>query len=561
MKLPAVAGGAKQGPLLISIVVLPLIMMLAVLSYSWPAGRVAPRAVPIGVVSTSPASEQIALGLQQKDPGAFDVTLYGSDAAARSAIQNREVYGALEVTPGDLTTLTASAASSTVAQLINQVADNIAAQSAAHGKPLTVTNVDVVPASTGDPHGAVLSSALVPLTVVSVIFAAASAVFLRLRPAWRQILVLLALSALASFLSYVVTQCCLGAFPGEHLATWATLALTVFSVSVAVAGGIALIGPVAVGLGVALFVFVGIPFSGVTSAPEMLPKSVDVIGQLLPPGAGQSLLRNTAYFGGHGPVSHLLVLIGWVLFGILADIAGHHSFVGFAARRHRSAVRNAEQNRQLAAEAEAQVTAADSAAEEAAAGWAQATAHAPVHASEAPAQAVAPSHHAPTHAMHQAPAAVQAPVPTPGPYETAAPYYQDAGLAPAPGMPAAPPPYGAPVPPPYGGQVPPQYAAPAPNPYAPIPNPYAPPVPNPYAAPAPNPYQAQAPNPYQAPAPNPYGASAPPVAPPYARAVPPVPAPAPDPVQTPLPVRRPIPTGEREADDTQAMDGFTDQRF
>ena len=110
MKLAAVTG-AKVGPLLISIVVLPMIMMLAVLSYSWPAGRIAPRAVPIGVVATSPAGAQVALALQQKDPGAFDVTLYGSDAAARSAIGNREVYGALEVTPGHLTAFTASAAS------------------------------------------------------------------------------------------------------------------------------------------------------------------------------------------------------------------------------------------------------------------------------------------------------------------------------------------------------------------------------------------------------------------------------------------------------------------
>ena len=334
--------GAKPVTLLISVVVLPLIMLLAVLAYSWPAGRIAPRDVPIGVVSTDPAGAQVALQLQQKDPGAFDVTLYGSDAAARTAIQNREVYGALEVTPGHITAFTASAASSTVAQLITQVADNIATQSAAHGKPLTVTADDVVPSAAGDPHGAVLSAALVPLTVCSVVFAAASSVLLRLRPAWRHLSVLAVLAVLAALASYLITQCFLGAFPGQHLETWATLALLIFSVTSAIAGSIALIGPTAVGLGAALFVFVGIPFSGVSSAPEMLPKSAGVIGQLLPPGAGQSLLRETAFFDGHGPLSHLLVLIGWSLFGILADILGHHSFAGFAACHSRAAAaRNA----------------------------------------------------------------------------------------------------------------------------------------------------------------------------------------------------------------------------
>jgi hypothetical protein len=334
MNLRTVAG-AKPVTLFVSMVVLPVIMLLAVLSYSWPAGRIAPREVPVGVVGAGTAGEQIEHALAQKAPGAFDVTRYASDAAARSAIQHREVYGALEVSPGSITALTASAAGSTVAQLINQVAENIAAQSAAHGEPLTVTGHDVVPASIGDPHGAVLGAALVPLTVCSVVLAAASSVLLRLRPAWRQLSVLGVLAVLASLAAYVIVQCCLGALPGGHVESWATIALMIFSVSAAVAGLVAMIGPVGLGIGAALFVFVGIPFSGVTSAPEMLPKAVRDIGQSLPPGAGASVLRETAYFDGHGAVAHLLTLICWSLFGILADVAGHHSPVGFVARHHR----------------------------------------------------------------------------------------------------------------------------------------------------------------------------------------------------------------------------------
>lgn len=456
--------GPKPAALLISVVVLPLIMLLAVLSYSWPAGRIAPRDLPVGVVSTNPAAEQIALGLQQKNPGAFDVTLYGSDAAARGAIQNREIYGAFDVAPGRLTAFTTSAASSTVAQLITQVADNIAAQSAAHGKPLTVTTDDVVPASAGDPHGAVLSSALVPLTVCSVILAAASSVFLRLRPAWRHITVLAVLSALSAVAAYVITQCFLGAFPGRHLETWATLALLIFSVCSAVAGSIALIGPVAVGLGAALFVFVGIPFAGTSSAPEMLPKSADVIGQLLPPGAGQSLLRNTAFFDGHGPLSHLMVLIAWSLFGILADIVGHHSLAGFAARRHHAAARNANQAAQhLGASTGAHIAAADLAEPGIDShGTAQFPVETPAHsAAHAAAHAAHPGHHAATYAEPPAPAQAAAP----GPFPTSTPY-----SAPAPHQATAPRPdsyrstafnpFARPTPPPLPSHLPP---APAPD--------------------------------------------------------------------------------------------------
>jgi hypothetical protein len=80
-------------------------------------------------------------------------------------------------------------------------------------------------------------------------------------------------------------------------------------------------------------IFIGNPFSGVTSAPELLPAPVGTIGQWLPPGAGASLLRSTAYFGGHGAAGHLTVLLVWIVLGLAAITAGHHAPVRFAARR------------------------------------------------------------------------------------------------------------------------------------------------------------------------------------------------------------------------------------
>lgn len=296
-----------------------------------------------------------------------------------------------------------------------------------------------------------LGAALVPLTVCSVILAAVSSVFLRLRPAWLHLSVIGVKALLASLGAYLITQCCLGAFPGHHLETWATLALLIFSVASAVAGSIALIGPVGLGLGAALFVFVGIPFSGVSSAPEMLPKSADVIGQLLPPGAGQSLLRDTAYFDGHGPLSHLLVLIAWSLFGILADIAGHHSFVGFAARRHQAAVQKAKQNRQLADSSEARVAAADTTGPEFDTDPTRIPAHAPAHA----AHAAGPGRYTPPYA---GPAAPQPDVFTP---LTSTPYTPPAANR----YPTAVPnPYAAPAPAPAQSQGPAQGRMPTQNP-------------------------------------------------------------------------------------------------
>jgi hypothetical protein len=84
-------------------------------------------------------------------------------------------------------------------------------------------------------------------------------------------------------------------------------------------------------------VFVGNPFSGVTSAPELLPGAVDRLGQWLPPGAGANLLRSTAYFHGNGAGGHLAVLIAWSVAGLSAVFVGHHTSIRFAAHPARYA--------------------------------------------------------------------------------------------------------------------------------------------------------------------------------------------------------------------------------
>ncbi|MGW0800458.1 hypothetical protein ACWD3G_37695, partial [Streptomyces sp. NPDC002692] len=90
-------------------------------------------------------------------------------------------------------------------------------------------------------------------------------------------------------------------------------------------GLISLIGPAGLGLGAALMVFVGNPFSGGTSAPELLPKVVNDIGQWLPPGAGMNLLRSTAYFDGNGSEGHLAVLVLWTALGLTAAVFGRRT--------------------------------------------------------------------------------------------------------------------------------------------------------------------------------------------------------------------------------------------
>lgn len=361
----------------IAAVALPIVITLAVMAFAWPAGRIAPRDVPVGIVGTGPASQNAVEGLAHARPGAFDFHLYPDQQAARAAIKNRDVYGAFAISGDSITVLSASAASPSVAQLLTQVGQQLAdkatqqiaqqkaiqqkaieqkaTQKAAQQKAagthssakahkqaaapqgaapqgaagadspvkILVKAVDVVPVATDDPRGVVFSSSVFPLTICGIMIGAFVTMARGLARPRHRVLTLLVACAVAALGIYVVAQGFLGALPHNHVATWAILSLDLLSISATAAGVIRLFGPAGLGLSAALMVFVGNAFSGATSAPDMLPKGVNDIGQWLPPGAGASLLRDTAYFDGNSGGGHLAVLVLWSVIGITAVMFGH----------------------------------------------------------------------------------------------------------------------------------------------------------------------------------------------------------------------------------------------
>jgi len=125
-------------------------------------------------------------------------------------------------------------------------------------------------------------------------------------------------AVLAGFAAIVIAQWWLGIVDANWAANWGVLSLLVLSIAVVIAGFEALMGAAGIGVGALTMVLIGNPFSGVSSAPEMLPQPVGDIGQLLPPGAGGNLLRSTAFFDGADAGGHVVVLVAWVLVGLAA---------------------------------------------------------------------------------------------------------------------------------------------------------------------------------------------------------------------------------------------------
>ncbi len=254
------------------------------------------------------ATAPVAQRLEQRK-GAFDLHRYADEAEARDAVEGREVYGAVVVTPRGPKLLTASAASPAVAQVLQQA---VAQQAAASGQEIATE--DVMPAAASDPRGAVLNTSVLPLALAG-IGAGVAVTLLGLR---RLVAVgaLAGSAALVGVVAAALSHSWLEALPGNWWAVAGAFALATLAVSGAVAGLAALLGRPGLGLGALLVMLVGNPFSGAASAPEMLPEPAGrarpvaaagggsvaaAVGLLLRRGGGGGVRAHPDVVGGAGP--------------------------------------------------------------------------------------------------------------------------------------------------------------------------------------------------------------------------------------------------------------------
>jgi hypothetical protein len=293
---------------------LTVIISVLLTAFAWPAVRSTVHDVPIAVAGPAPAVQQITAALEQRLPGAFEVTAVDSTAAAEQLIRDREVYGAIDLTSGRPQVITASAASAPVAQTLQSLAAGLA-----QGETPAVAARDLVPLPADDPRGAGLAAGALPLVIGGIM--AAALLTARLRGTGRRVTGALAFAITGGLAMAAILQYWLGSLSGDYLANAGGIALSIGATALTLLGLESLLGTAGLGLGAAVMMLVGNPLSGVSSAPQMLPGWSGALGQLLPPGAGGSLLRSTAFFDGAGATQAVVVLLSWLTFGALLCVA------------------------------------------------------------------------------------------------------------------------------------------------------------------------------------------------------------------------------------------------
>ena len=271
------------------------------------------RGVPVAVVGPPQVAGRLAAALGRG--GALDPRTVPDLAAARRAIDERQVYGAIVPGARGERVLVASAASATVAELLP------AGLRRAEPPGRRVTVEDVKPLPGDDPRGISPFYLVVGWLVggylgATILGLARGGAARGRRAALARLAVLAAYAAASGLLGMLVVQQLIGVLEGDFVALAAAGALLVFATGAATAGLQSLLGILGTALAILLFVALGNPASGGPLASELLmPEPWGAVGPLLPPGAGTTLVRNIAYFDGNAVGGALIVLTAYALAG------------------------------------------------------------------------------------------------------------------------------------------------------------------------------------------------------------------------------------------------------
>ncbi|WLP91945.1 hypothetical protein [Gordonia sp. NB41Y] len=288
------------------VVGLTVLLGVLLLAFALPAVNTGAHGIQVGIVAPEPAAAQ----LESKADG-FDFSRYDDADAARAAILDRKIYGAVVLTPGhEVDVLVATAASASAATAVQQMGEQVAA---ANGTTATVENVRSFPAD--DPRGAGLAAGALPMALGGWI--GAVAILFTIRTTRHRLIAVGAFAVVGGLGLTATLQFVVGTLDGNYWLTSLGAVLGIAATAMTVLGLKSLFGGAGLGIAAVLLILLGNPLSGLTSAPEMLPTPWGTIGQMLPPGATGTLLRDLAFFDGAGITRPLLVLAGWLIGGSL----------------------------------------------------------------------------------------------------------------------------------------------------------------------------------------------------------------------------------------------------
>jgi len=330
---------------------LTAVLAIMMTAFSLPAVNSGINNVPIGIIATNDETfQKMAKPLRNKG---FKVSEYATAYQAKAQINKRDIYGAISLdASGNLTVYEATAASAAVSQALTQIGNNVVTQQKAIGSAqinqiiakandvntIKVLNqklaqlnaktakiVEVRAFPKADSKGTGLAAGALPIALGGWIGAVAIANMIKGKR--QKFAAVISFAVIGGLGLVAVIQYGIGTFDGNYFLTSLGAMLGIAATGFFVLGILEVLGNPGLGIAAVLLILLGNPLSGLASAPEMLPTGWGALGQLLPPGATGTLLRNIAFFNGHAIAYPLTVLLAYVVVGMLLFKIGKKSKV------------------------------------------------------------------------------------------------------------------------------------------------------------------------------------------------------------------------------------------
>jgi hypothetical protein len=294
-----------------------IVVLLTVIVLLGAAVRdIRPHEVPVGISAPQQVADQLVGGFAQNAPGAFAFTTYSTEAAARSAVDSRDVVGAIVVGAAGPTLVVAGASGEAVA---GGVTTAFTKAFEAQGTPLAVEVVH--PFGAGDPHGIVLFFLVLATVISSVVVGAITALTMKERGWIWQSALITTFPVAAGIVGTLTAAFIANDYWSGIFALMAVITLLSLAVAFVVAGAARLMGPAGVGLAVLVVVLISLVSSGGPLGSYFLPDLYRAVAPWLPVDTAYSAARGVLYFDGAGVAGPALVLCAWAVVGVIALVA------------------------------------------------------------------------------------------------------------------------------------------------------------------------------------------------------------------------------------------------
>jgi hypothetical protein len=311
-RIPRVRNSRERVETFVQPFVAGLLVLVALLGLIGPAIKSpAPHDIPVGLAGPPPVVQQISQAFAGSAPGAFDFTVYSSEADARAGIDSRAVDGALIIGPAGPHLVIAGAAGDSVTGIITSAFTKVFE---AQGQTLTVETVH--PYAAGDPHGLILFFVILAVLVSTLIVHALAGLRHGTGLATRFGLVVVYALVAAPVAMGVGTWIAGDYGPGFWTAT-ALVALASAAVGAVVAGLAALLGRPGVALAGLIAVLFDLVCSGGPIGSYLLPDLYRFFAPAMPAGQLYSAMRGALFFGDAGLEQPVTVLLLWLVAGLL----------------------------------------------------------------------------------------------------------------------------------------------------------------------------------------------------------------------------------------------------